>query len=67
MGKTPDKKYVEEFFLKYQTSIGVKIDKKLITSGFTPPTLIWDLEALINIRHSILATFEVLLGLFLLR
>lgn len=49
VGKTSlIKQYVEGIFSeKYQTSIGVKIDKKLVSSGYTPVQLmIWDLEGI---------------------
>lgn len=42
------KQYVEGIFSeKYHTSIGVKIDKKMVHSSFTPVQLmIWDLEGI---------------------
>lgn len=49
VGKTSlIKQYVEGIFSeKYHTSIGVKIDKKLVTSTYTPVQLmIWDLEGI---------------------
>jgi len=49
VGKTSlIKQYVEGIFSeKYHTSIGVKIDKKIVASGFTPVQLmIWDLEGI---------------------
>lgn len=49
VGKTSlIKQYVDGIFSeKYHTSIGVKIDKKIVSSGFTPVQLmIWDLEGI---------------------
>lgn len=49
VGKTSlVKQFVDGIFSdKYLTSIGVKIDKKLVSTGFTPvQMLIWDLEGI---------------------
>ncbi|GLR71837.1 hypothetical protein GCM10007852_27450 [Agaribacter marinus] len=47
MGKTSlIKQFVEGIFSeKYLTSIGVKVDKKIVSGGYTPvQLLLWDLE-----------------------